>query len=40
MGVGSLEYAGEKERVTLYSADFKEAVTAQVEEREPTFHNR
>jgi len=40
LGAGSLEYAGEKERVTLYSADFKEAVTAQVEEREPTFRNR
>ena len=40
LGTGSLEYAGEKERVTLYSADFKEAVTAQVEKRKPTFQNR
>ncbi len=40
LAVGTLEYAGEKERVTLYSADFKEAVTAQVEEREPTYQNR
>lgn len=40
LGAGTLEYAGEKERVTLYSSDFKEAVTAQVEGRTPRFQNR
>ena len=40
LGVGTLEYAGEKERVTLFSADFKEAVTASVEGRKPSFQNR
>ena len=40
LGVGTLEYAGEKERVTLFSADFKEAVTAGVEGRKPSFQNR
>ncbi|MEQ8716696.1 MAG: hypothetical protein RIE08_03730 [Acidimicrobiales bacterium] len=40
LGAGTLEYAGEKERVTLYSSDFKEAVAAQVEGRAPRFLNR
>ena len=40
LGAGTLEYAGEKERVTLFSADFKEAVTASVEGRKPSFQNR
>jgi enoyl-CoA hydratase len=40
LGAGTLEYAGEKERVTLFSADFKEAVTATVEGRKPSFQNR
>lgn len=40
LGAATLEYAGEKERVTLFSADFKEAVTASVEGRKPTFQNR
>ncbi len=40
LGAATLEYAGEKERVTLFSADFKEAVTASVEGRKPSFQNR